>query len=190
MSAPLTVLAFAGSLRRGSVNSALVAAARDEAPVGVTVNVWTGLGSIPLFNEDDLGDRTPQAVLDFTRLIGEADALLIATPEYNSSIPGPLKNALDWASRPYGSAEIVGKPTLVVGASPSPFGAAWAQAELRKVLAASGARVLEEGVSLAKAHERIAADGGINADDGVRPELAALLGRLAEAAREPVDATV
>ena len=189
MSAPLTVLAFAGSLRRNSLTGALVAAARDEAPAGVTVNVWTGLGSIPPYNEDDEGDRTPQAVLDFRRLIGEADALLIATPEYNSSIPGVLKNALDWASRPYGVAELVGKPTLVVGASASPFGAAWAQAELRKVLAASGARVLEEGASFAKAPERIAADGGVHADDVVRLELATLLGRLAETAREPVVAT-
>ena len=186
MSRPLTVLAFAGSLRRSSVNAALIEAVRGEAPAGMTVNVWTGLGSIPLFNEDDLGERTPQPVLDLHRLIGEADALLIATPEYNSSIPGVLKNALDWASRPYGSAAIVGKPVLVVGASPSSFGAAWAQAEVRKVLTASGARVLVEGVSFAKAHNRIAADGAVNADDAVRPELAALLGQLAEAAREPV----
>jgi chromate reductase len=188
VSRPLTVLAVAGSLRRNSFNGALVAAARDEAPAGVTVTVWTGLGSIPPFNEDDEGDRTPRAVLDFRRLIGEADALLIATPEYNSSIPGALKNALDWASRPYGVAELVGKPTVVVGASASPFGAAWAQAELRKVLAASGARVLEEGVSLAKAPERIAAGGGVNADDPIRLELATLLGLLADAVREPVDA--
>ena len=125
----------------------------------MTVRVWDGLGSIPPFNEDDLGDRTPQAVLDFRRLVGEANALLISTPEYNSSIPGVLKNALDWASRPYGRAEIVGKPALVVGASPSSFGAAWAQAELRKVLAACGARVLEEGASFAKASTRIAAAG-------------------------------
>ena len=188
MSAPLTILAFAGSLRRNSLTGALVAAARDEAPVGVTVDVWAGLGSIPPFNEDDEGDRTPQAVLDFRRLIGEADALLIATPENNSSIPGVLKNALDWASRPYGVAELVGKPTAVVGASASPFGAAWAQAELRKVLAASGARVLEEGASFARAPERIAADGGVHADDTVRLELATLLSRLAAAAREPAEA--
>ena len=188
MSRPVTVLAFAGSLRRNSFNRALIAAVREEAPAGVAVNVWAGLGSIPSYNEDDAGDRTPQVVLDFRRLIGDADALLIATPEYNSSVPGVLKNALDWASRPHGLAEIVGKPAVVVGASSSSFGAAWAQAELRKVLAACGARVLDEGASFTKAPERLAADGSVNPGDAIRPELATLLGRLAEAAREPAPA--
>ena len=187
MSAPLTVLAIAGSLKRASVNQALVQAAREEAPEGSEVVVWDGLGELPFYSEDSDGDASPAAVVELRRLIGEADALLIATPEYNSSIPGVLKNALDWASRPYGTATIVGKPVAVAGASPSSFGATWAQAEVRKVLAASGARVLEDGLSFAKAHERIGEDGRVRADDAVRVELGALLARLAELAVTPLD---
>lgn len=187
MSASPTVLAIPGSLRRGSVNRALLEAAREAAPAGVEVVVWDGLGGLPHYSEDRDGDASPAAVVELRRLIGEADALLVATPEYNSSLPGALKNALDWASRPYGTATLVGKPTAVVGASPSAFGASWAQAEARKVLAASGARVLEEGLSFAKAHERIAADGRVVADDAVRPQLAALLASLLELARTPLD---
>lgn len=185
MSAPLRVLAIAGSLKHGSLNRALVEAARDEAPAGVEVVVWEGLRGLPFYNEDEDGDRAAAAVREFRQLIGEADALLVATPEYNSSIPGVLKNALDWASRPYGAATIVAKPTAVIGASASSFGAMWAQDEVRKVLRASGALVLEDGVSFAKAAERLDAEGRV-ADAGIRAELAALLGTLAETARPGV----
>jgi chromate reductase len=182
MSTTLRVLAIPGSLRRASVNRALLVAAGEEAPTGIEVAVWDDLEAIPHFNEDKEGERTPPAVLEFRRQIDEADALLISTPEYNSSIPGVLKNALDWASRPYGVSELVGKPVAVVGASASPFGATWAQAELRKVLTASGGRVLEEGLSFAKAPERLDADGRV-ADPALRSELATLLDRLADAVR-------
>ena len=119
------------------------------------------LGSIPPFNEDDEGDRTPQSVLDLRHRIGEADALLISTPEYNHSVPGVIKNAMDWASRPAGRSEIVGKPAAVMSASLSTFGGVWAQAELRKSLAAAGARVHDEGVALSKASERVDAEGNL-----------------------------
>lgn len=185
--APFTVLAIPGSLRRASVNRALLEAAREAAPAGVEVVLWDGLGDLPFYNEEtDAGDG-PTPIAELRRRLAAADAVLISTPEYNSSIPGVLKNALDWASRPYGAAAVVGKPIAVAGASPSSFGAAWAQAEVRKVLAASGARVLEGGVTFAKAADRIT-DGRVKADDAVRGELTALLASLVELANTPLDA--
>ena len=153
------ILAIPGSLRRGSVNRAMLQAAMEHAPDGVEIELYDDLGSIPPFNEDDEGDRTPRSVLDLRHRIGQADALLISTPEYNHSVPGVIKNAMDWASRPAGRAEIVGKPTAVMSASLSAFGGVWAQAELRKSLAAAGARVHEEGVALSKASEHVDAEG-------------------------------
>mgnify|MGYP006274629441 CR=1 FL=1 len=187
MSAPFRILAIPGSLRRGSVNRALLEAARDEAPDAVEVALWGGLGDVPLYNEDIDTAQPPAAVAELRRLIGEADAVLVSTPEYNSSLPGGLKNALDWASRPYGVSALVAKPVAVIGASPSSFGAAWAQAEGRKVIAASGGRVLEDGLSFSKAKDRIGEDGRVKADDPVRAELGALLTKLVELARTPLD---
>ncbi len=155
------ILAIPGSLRRGSVNRAMLQAAMEHAPDGVEIELYDDLGSIPPFNEDDEGDRTPQPVLDLRHRIGEADALLISTPEYNHSVPGVIKNAMDWASRPAGRSEIVGKPAAVMSASLSTFGGVWAQAELRKSLAAAGARVYDEGVALSKASERVDAEGNL-----------------------------
>ena len=187
MTAPLSVLAIAGSLRSASFNRALLEAAREQAPAGSEVVLWDGLGDLPFYSEELDGDATPAPVAELRRRIGEAAAVLISTPEYNSSIPGGLKNALDWASRPYGSSTLVAKPVAVVGASPSSFGAAWAQAEVRKVVAASGGRVLEQGLSFAKAANRVDAAGRIKADDDVRAELTTLLEQLVELVRTPLD---
>lgn len=187
MSDVFRILAIPGSLRRGSVNRTLLEAARAAAPAGVAVEIWDGLGELPLYSEDIDQGEGPAPTAALRRLIGEVDAVLVSTPEYNSSIPGGLKNALDWASRPYGVATIVGKPVAVVGASPSSFGAAWAQAEVRKVVAASGGRVLEDGLSFAKAKDRIGADGRVLPGDAVHAELAALLGKLVELAQTPLD---
>jgi chromate reductase len=125
-------------------------------------------------------------VLDFRRRIDEADALLIATPEYNSSVPGVIKNAVDWASRPAGRSEIVGKPTAVMSASTGSFGAVWAQAELRKSLKAAGARVHDEGVSLAKARDNVD-DNGRVADEQTIDEIVALVDGLVTLAHTPID---
>lgn len=175
------LLGISGSLRRGSHNTALLRALAERAPEGVEMELYTGLAAIPAFNEDDEGERTPAAVLDLRARIAAADALVIATPEYNYSIPGALKNALDWASRPYGTSEIVGKPVAVIGSSPSPFGAVWAQTELRKVLGASGARVLEHEVVVGKVPERFDADGRI-ADPDIALELDAVVSELVDQA--------
>ena len=156
------ILAIPGSLRRGSYNRAMIRAAIDHAPDGVEIELYDELGSIPLFNEDEEGERTPPSVLELRRRIGEADGLLISTPEYNSSVPGVIKNAVDWASRPLGTTELIGTPTAVMSASTSTFGGVWAQAELRKALGAAGARVYEEGVALAKAADHVDSEGHLS----------------------------
>jgi chromate reductase len=139
-------------LRRGSHNTRLLRAAARQLPPGVELELYEGLKQIPAFDEDD--EATPSAEVQAWRAaIENADAVLFATPEYSSSIPGQLKNALDWASRPKGEAALLNKPAAVVGASTSMFGALWAQAELRKVLAASGARLVDAELAVATAHE-------------------------------------
>jgi chromate reductase len=168
--AATTILAVSGSLRRESVNRALLRLAAEHAPEGVELVLWDGLAGLPAFNEDD--EAAPAAsVAELRRAIGDADALLIATPEYNGSVPGALKNALDWASRPHGGSVLVAKAAAVIGASPSPFGAIWAQEQLQKVLRLSGALVLERGLAVGKAAEKLADEGG-------RATLGAQLGEI------------
>jgi chromate reductase len=159
----MRVLAVSGSLRRDSHNTRLLRAAAQQLPSGVELELYDGLKQIPAFDEDDEVAPAPE-VVRWRAAIGAADAILFATPEYNSSIPGQLKNAVDWASRPKADAALRNKPVAVVGASKSMFGALWAQAELRKVLAASGARVLDAELAVATAHEAFDADSLIDAD--------------------------
>jgi chromate reductase len=137
--APLTVLGIAGSLRRGSVNRALLAAAAHHLPAGTRLVVWDGLAALPPFDEDAEAGPVPAAVADLRAALAGADALLVATPEYNGTLPGALKNAVDWASRPHGTCALTGKPAAVVGAGPGPTGAAAAQADLLRVLERAGA---------------------------------------------------
>jgi chromate reductase len=148
----MRLLAVSGSLRRDSHNSRLLRAAAQQLPPGVELELYAGLKQIPPFDEDDEAAPAPE-VLEWRAAIEAADAVLFATPEYNSSIPGQLKNAVDWASRPKAQAALRNKPVAVIGASTSMFGALWSQAELRKVLAASGARVLDNELAVATAHE-------------------------------------
>ena len=148
----MRVLAVSGSLRRDSHNSRLLRAAAQQLPPGVELELYDGLKQIPPFDEDDEASPAPE-VGEWRDAIETADAVLFATPEYNSSIPGQLKNAIDWASRPKAQAALRNKPAAVIGASTSMFGALWAQSELRKVLSASGARVLDTELAVATAHE-------------------------------------
>ena len=167
----MIVLGISGSLREGSHNTRLLRAAADLLPPGAELRLVGGLGDVPPFNEDE--ERTPPAsVVALKEAIAAADAVLISTPEYNHSIPGVLKNALDWVSRPAAENPMRGKPALVIGASTGMFGAVWAQAETRKVLGALGARVLDEELPVAKAPDGL--------DD---PQL---VERLAELLRELV----
>ena len=146
----MKVLGISGSLRAGSHNARLLRAAGELLPPGAELEVYGGLGDVPPFDED-LEHDPPAAVTALKQAIAGADAVLISTPEYNHSIPGVLKNALDWVSRPMATNPMRGKPALVIGASTGMFGAVWAQAETRKVLGALGARVLDEELPVAKA---------------------------------------
>src|SRR4051794_31311306 len=158
----MRVLGISGSLRRDSHNTTLLRAAGELAREhGAEFEVFDGLKAIPPYDEDDdIGDG-PRAVADFRGAIAAADAVLFATPEYNSSIPGALKNAIDWASRPIATNPLRNKPVAVIGASTGMFGAVWAQAELRKVLGAAGARVTEVELAVGHAHEHLDPAGGL-----------------------------
>jgi chromate reductase, NAD(P)H dehydrogenase (quinone) len=153
----MRILAISGSLRAGSHNTDLLQAAAAVAPDGIDIELYDELKEIPPYDADDdrPGDQ-PLAVRRFKDALDEADAILIATPEYNSSIPGVLKNALDWASRPLVESPVRNKPVAVLSSSTGMFGGVWAAAETRKVLGALGARTLEDTVAVAKADERLA----------------------------------
>jgi chromate reductase len=140
----MRVLGIAGSLRRGSHNHDLLRVAAERLPAGVEMVEFDRLGEIPPYDADleEDGAAAPAAVEALREAMREADAVLVATPEYNHSIPGVLKNALDWASRPAGESALTGTPAAVIGASTGMFGAVWAQAETRKVLGALGGRVV------------------------------------------------
>ena len=149
----MKVLGISGSLRRGSHNTALLRAAAELLPDGVELELWDGLKAVPPYDEDDDDvESAPAAVASLRDAIAGADAVLFATPEYNHSIPGQLKNALDWLSRPLDRSPLLNKPVSVIGASQGAFGAVWAQAELRKVLGALGARVVDEELPVGNVH--------------------------------------
>jgi len=155
----MKILGISGSLRRGSYNTSLLGAAASLLPDDLEFEVWGRLKEVPPYDEDDDTEEAPAAVAAFREAIAGADAVLFATPEYNSSVPGQLKNAIDWASRPLATNPLRNKPVAVVGASTGAFGAVWAQAELRKVLAATGARVVEGEVAVGHAPTRFDEDG-------------------------------
>ena len=174
----MRIVALSGSLRRSSHNTELLRAAAAVAPADVDLALYDGLREIPPYDADADGgiDAQPDAVGRLRAVLAEADALLVATPEYNSSLPGFLKNALDWASRPFPDNALRGTPVAVIGASTSLFGAVWAQAELRKVLKTIGAKVIEEELPVAQVHAAFAQDGSLR-----DPELQARLADIAQA---------
>jgi chromate reductase, NAD(P)H dehydrogenase (quinone) len=182
----MEILGIAGSLRRGSHNRKLLRAAGAELPPGVVLREWDGLRDLPPFDED-LESAPPEAVREFREAIEAADAVLVVTPEYNASIPGVLKNALDWASRPFPDNALRDKPAAVIGASTGLFGAVWAQAEVRKVLAAIGADVVDRELPVMQAHQHFDEDGNLRAED-VRGKLAYPVTALVRATREKVAA--
>jgi chromate reductase len=178
----MRILAISGSVRRHSHNTRLLRHAAERAPAGIEIEVWDGLKSIPPYDEDDDTQIPPRPVAELREAIAEADGLLIATPEYNSSIPGVLKNAIDWVSRPRATTPLQGKPAAVIGATTGSFGAVWAQAELRKVLASTGARVIDLELPLSKAHEAFDDAGTLvssDHDDRMLEVLGALAAEIA-----------
>jgi chromate reductase len=182
----MRVLGISGSLRADSHNTRLLRAAADELPSGaeLVISDPAALKAIPPYDEDD--EQHPvDAVQALRETIAQADAVLFATPEYNGSIPGQLKNALDWVSRPVATNALRGKPVAVVGASTGLFGAVWAQAELRKVLQTIGASVVDRELPLVQADERFDAQGRL-VEDEMREQLADHVSALVAAA-EPVE---
>lgn len=173
----MRILGISGSFRRDSHNTRLLRAAALALPPGVELELFDGLAAVPSYCEDADADPAPDAVARLREQIAGADALLIATPEYNGSIPGVLKNAIDWASRPFPDNALRGKPVAVIGASTGLFGAVWAQAELRKVLQHTGADVLEQELPVGLAGEAFTPAGEL-ADAELQRRLVELLERL------------
>ncbi len=185
MTRSLHVVAFAGSLREGSYNEALLRAARRVAPAGLDVEV-VGLDGIPLYDADLEADGDPEAVSRFKRSIRHADALLIATPEYQHGVSGVLKNALDWASRPPDDAPLDGKPVAIMGATPGAFGTARAQEQLRTTLVYNDCPMVNQPeVLVAHASDKVDEDGEFTDEETLRfvRELLDALSELVERAR-------
>src|SRR5258705_1397376 len=184
----MRILGISGSLRRDSYNTARLRHAGElfEAE-GAQFEIYDGLRDVPPYDEDDDVEDAPVAVARIRATVREAEAVCCVTPEYNSSVPGVLKNAVDWLSRPsLADSALRNKPVAVVGASIGAFGAVWAQAELRKVLGATGARVVEGEVAVGHAHTRFDDDGSLN-DPNLVEELRELVHLLLAEAAQAAD---
>jgi chromate reductase, NAD(P)H dehydrogenase (quinone) len=176
----MRILAVSGSLRDQSHNSAVAHAAVALAPAGVEVELYERLGEIPPYDADlDIdGEEAIPAVHDLRERIAAADALFLVTPEYNGSVSGVLKNAVDWASRPPGvGSTLWGKTTAVAGATTGQYGALWAQQDLRRILGIAGARVVEGELPIARA-QNVFDEGGQLRDPLVAERLRAHLEAL------------
>jgi chromate reductase len=170
----MRVLGIAGSLRAGSFNRSLLRAAQELAPPGMEIGAYD-ISPIPLYNGDVETQGDPPAVAAFKAAIREADALLIATPEYNYGVPGVLKNAVDWASRPPGKSVLNGKPAAIMGASVGTVGTARAQLQLRQAFVFTQTlAMLQPEALVTKAHEKFDADGRLT-DEGTRSFLGKFL---------------
>jgi chromate reductase len=181
----MRVLGISGSLRRDSHNRRLLRAAASALPSGAELVEWNGLAGLPAFDEDE-ENFPPESVRELLEAIESADVLLIVTPEYNASVPGALKNALDWASRPFPDNVLREKPSAVIGASTGLFGAVWAQAEVRKILKASGAHVLDSELPVGMADSAFNDDGSL-LDPELDTRLGDVLRDLCREVRAPVE---
>ena len=182
----MKVLAISGSLRAASHNTALLRAAAELVPNGTGFELYHGLELLPPYNEDRDTEDPPAEVARLREAIESADAVLFSTPEYNGTMPGQLKQAVDWASRPHGpNAALWGKPVAVIGASVTDYGAMWAQDHLRKSLGLAGARVLGSELAVTVAAERFDADGRLT-DLETRQRVAELVGDLVASQRQLV----
>lgn len=174
----MKVLGISGSLRRDSHNTKLLRTAGEMfVAEGAEFEIYPDLKLVPPYDEDDDRNPVPAAVAQLRAAVAGADALFFSTPEYNSSVPGQLKNAIDWLSRPLATNVLRNKPVAVIGASTGMFGAVWAQAELRKTLAAAGARVVEGEVAVGHAHTRFDEQGELD-DPTIAEQVRALVETL------------
>jgi chromate reductase len=182
MSDPIRVLGFAGSLRQGSYNRALLRAAQSAAPDGMTIEIFD-LAAIPLYNGDVEARGDPEGVAAFKQAIRQADAVLMATPEYNHGVPGVMKNAVDWASRPPRDAVLAGKPVGIIGASPGVTGSARGQSQLRQAFEFTNSYAMPQPELLVfRAHEKFDAEGRLT-DEATAKFLASYLDALLAWAR-------
>jgi chromate reductase len=181
----IRILGMSGSLRRDSYNTSLLRAASEAVDTDVAFEIYEGLKDVPPYDEDDDAIPRPESVERLASAIEGADAVLFATPEYNASVPGQLKNAIDWISRPRATNVLRNKPVVVIGASTGAFGAVWAQAELRKVLATVGARVLELELSVPHANTQF--DNGVLTDEAIQAGLTDTVEALVAEIRERVE---
>ena len=179
------ILAIPGSVRAGSFNRELLEAAKQIAPSEYEIEIYDGLAHLPIFSRDLEGENIPQQALELDRAVRNADALLISTPEYNGSIPGGLKNLLDWGSRPHGNGSLLGKPTAVIGGSPGQYGAARAVEATAGVLRAAGAVVLERKLTVGRVSDRIDPDGRVT-DEMLTRSLQDIISGLGDLARRLV----
>jgi chromate reductase, NAD(P)H dehydrogenase (quinone) len=182
MPTPLTILGIAGSLRQASINRGALRAAQQVAPPDAPIEIFD-LAGIPVFNQDD-DAHPPERVVQFKARIRAADAILICTPEYNYSIPGVLKNAIDWASRPYGDSAWDGKPVAVMGATPGMLGTGRAQYHLRQCFVFLNMYPLNKPeVLIPNAEDKFDAQGNLT-DADTRPRIAKLVAALAAWTRQ------
>jgi chromate reductase, NAD(P)H dehydrogenase (quinone) len=176
----LIVCGMAGSLRLNSYNRALLRAAQELAPQAMEIRIFDGMSEIPLFNQDVEAEGDPEPVQALKQAIQEANALLIATPEYNHGVPGVLKNAIDWASRPARDSVLEGKPTAIFGASPGITGTARAQSQLRQAFVFTRTPVvLQPEILVYRAREKFDDQGRLT-HETTREFVQKLLGALAE----------
>lgn len=181
----IRILAISGSLRAGSYNTSLLRMAAAHAPAEVEVEIYDDLESLAPYNEDRESDP-PASATELMEQIRSADALLLSTPEFNTTLPGQLKHLVDWGSRPYGpDAALYGKPVAVIGASQTDYGAMWAQDTLRKALGIAGARVADVELSVARAQDKFDAAGRLTDEDTLE-QLEHVLRGLAEHHRATV----
>lgn len=174
----MNVLVLVGSLRAGSTNRQLADAAIAHLPSGVDGTVFAHLADLPHYSEDlDHDDALPQVARDLREAVADADAVILVTPEYNGSLSSAVKNAVDWTSRPRGSAAIAGKPAAVIAASGAPRGAQWAREDGVRVLKVAGADVIEDTVGVGSSFQAFV-DGRLS-DEALDAELRSLVTRLA-----------
>ncbi len=178
----MNILMLVGSLRADSWTARLADSVSGLLPAGTSSAAYADLAGLPHYDQDLDTDAPPAAVVAFRAAVEAADALVVATPEYNGSLPGVLKNAIDWASRPRGAAAITGKPVAVLSVSPSPRGAQWAREDAVRILRVAGAEPLENSVGVATVHAAIV--DGFFADYRVEQSLTELMHSLVEAASE------
>ncbi len=178
----MKILILVGSLRAESWTAKLAESVTGLLPADTRTEVYADLGGLPHYSQDLDTDAPPAGVVALREAIAGADALVVATPEYNGAMPGVLKNAIDWASRPRGTAAITGKPVAVLSVSPSPRGAQWAREDAVKVLGVAGALPLEDSIGVASVHS-VVVDGRI-VDEPLEVALRDLMHSLVAAERQ------